>query len=312
MAWSRILYRLYYFIIGATLISLAYNDFKSAGSLFFYFMTMLFFAVVPVLKAEEFMLFTVVQLGVVLAFLLKYPKEPMFILQIVILNVVAELLTIWKYYSIYSNLDMELQLKSETVVSEMDPLTGLINRRGLERKTDIIWPLCIKEKVSLAVVMMDIDFFKYYNDSFGHPMGDKCLQCVADAIKKTARRNTDMIARIGGEEFVVVLKDMDRSEVVMLAKNIQRCIADMGIEQSYKKVSNNLTISIGIAFRDQEASDSFEKLYKKADTALYLAKTNGRNCIAFGHNIIAKGRRKKADEYDINYTEYSAKVVGER
>ena len=197
---------------------------------------------------------------------------------------------------------------------ERDDLTNLFNRKLSYRLIDRYIKESIKKNEEFTIILGDIDFFKRINDTYGHYYGDRVLNEIGKIfLSNTSHYNKqDIIGRIGGEEFVVVLKDMDRSEVVMLAKNIQRCIADMGIEQSYKKVSNNLTISIGIAFRDQEASDSFEKLYKKADTALYLAKTNGRNCIAFGHNIIAKGRRKKADEYDINYNEYSAKVVGER
>ena len=124
--------------------------------------------------------------------------------------------------------------------------------------------------------MIDIDYFKLYNDSYGHQCGDDCLIRVAKAIAQVPQRPTDLVARYGGEEFVVILSNTDIEGALKVANAIQQAIADLAIpHQTY--INNHLTLSIGVASMIPTLDQSLEILISYADKALYAAKAQGRN-----------------------------------
>ena len=178
-----------------------------------------------------------------------------------------------------------IKLVERTITSEQDPLTGLYNRRGLERKADAIWPYCVRTATLLGVVEIDIDYFKKYNDKFGHPAGDACIKAISGAIKKVAKRSTDITARTGGEEFIVFVQGMSEKEMIDFALNIRREISELQISHAYAGISKYVTVSMGVGIMNPADGGEFDELYEIADRALYLAKENGRNCVACGDRL---------------------------
>lgn len=191
-----------------------------------------------------------------------------------------------------SAFELKQKMMSMSKDAEEDPLTGLLNRRGLDRHLNTIWPYCIRNKNMVALIIIDIDNFKKYNDTFGHPEGDKCLKQVAGAIQRSARRNTDVSARIGGEEFLVFVHGTNEMEPVKLAEKIRVNVEKMCIPQSPALASPYVTISLGVAATIPEDETGFTYLYNEADKALYYAKKNGRNAIVYGSHIYGRKVQK--------------------
>ncbi len=125
--------------------------------------------------------------------------------------------------------------------------------------------------------MCDIDFFKFYNDSYGHQEGDDCLIKVAEAIQNSVFRSSDLAARYGGEEFAVILPQTDAKGALMVAQNLNKCIENLRLEHKSSKIADYVTLSVGASSIIPNKDISFEDLLQKADEALYDAKDTGRN-----------------------------------
>ncbi|TJY59409.1 sensor domain-containing diguanylate cyclase [Sinimarinibacterium sp. CAU 1509] len=162
-------------------------------------------------------------------------------------------------------------------LSETDPLTGVPNRRGLDEVLALEWRRCRRHGEALTLMMIDIDQFKAYNDAYGHIQGDSCLRQVADALQATAQRAGEFVARVGGEEFVMVLPGMNHDGAVAQAERMRADIEALAIPNSGSTVSAVVTISLGVATRVPESTLTLEALMEAADSALYRAKRLGRN-----------------------------------
>lgn len=183
-----------------------------------------------------------------------------------------------------------IRLRAKSISADMDPLTGLANRRGLDRKAAVLWPYCARTQTNVGLIEIDIDFFKKYNDKFGHPAGDKCLKEVAHAIKNTAKRSVDITARTGGEEFIIFVQNMTETELVEFAMKVRKSVADLKIAHAYAGVSEYVTVSMGIAYGIPGEDYAFDDMYEEADRALYKAKNSGRNCIVCGNRVYGRMR----------------------
>lgn len=162
----------------------------------------------------------------------------------------------------------------------MDPLTGLLNRRG----GDALFEEEMegrKGSIPIGVIMLDIDFFKKYNDMLGHDVGDECLAEVAEILQKEMKNRTKILIRQGGEEFVVILFDTDARETQEYADRIRKVIYLKGIEMPYKEIADVVTVSVGASVEQVEETISYESFLKNADMALYEAKEGGRNRTVF-------------------------------
>lgn len=175
----------------------------------------------------------------------------------------------------------EKKLRREMQESEHDPLTGLVNRRGLERRVNTTWQASINRQETVAAFVMDIDLFKSYNDRFGHVQGDACIKRVAHSIAQTVRGN-GIAARIGGEEFLVFVRGKSVEEMYDLADQIRADVESMGISRGGTN-AGVITISIGIDIRYAASDVTLQGLYGRADQALYQAKQDGRNCVRSTH-----------------------------
>lgn len=183
-----------------------------------------------------------------------------------------------------------VRLRAKSISADMDPLTALANRRGLDRKAAVLWPYCARTQTNVGLIEIDIDFFKKYNDRFGHPAGDKCLKEVAHAIKNAAKRNVDITARTGGEEFIIFVQNMTEAELVEFAMKVRKSVADLKIAHAYAGVSEYVTVSMGIAYGVPGEDYAFDDMYEEADRALYKAKNSGRNCIVCGNRVYGRMR----------------------
>ncbi|MFA5939253.1 MAG: diguanylate cyclase [Sinimarinibacterium sp.] len=167
-------------------------------------------------------------------------------------------------------------------LSETDPLTGLPNRRGLDEVLTLEWRRCRRLFEPIALLMIDIDQFKAYNDAHGHLKGDQCLQQVSGVLQSTASRAGEFVARYGGEEFVMVLPGTNRDAAALQAERVRAAVEGAAIAHGHSAVSPYVTISIGVATRSSNSTISLEGLREAADSALYEAKHLGRNrvCVA--------------------------------
>ena len=170
-----------------------------------------------------------------------------------------------------------------------DPLTGVANRRAFEKALDAEWRRAARRRIPLSLALIDIDYFKNYNDFYGHPAGDQCLKAVATALDNYTRRAGEMTARYGGEEFAVLLPHMEAGEARRLSERICDAVAALNIPHAKSGVGS-VTVSVGVATMSNEIADAISahgvagplgiaatKLIEAADKALYAAKAMGRN-----------------------------------
>jgi diguanylate cyclase (GGDEF)-like protein len=164
-------------------------------------------------------------------------------------------------------------------LSAMDGLTGIPNRRRLDEYLDQEWLRGLRSQSPLSVCMMDVDFFKRFNDLYGHAAGDNCLRRVALALASVIRRPADFVARYGGEEFIYVLPDTDSDGAVDLAEKFRDSVAALGIPHADSTTATYVTISGGLATAVPTEDSSPAQLLEAADRLLYWAKRAGRNQI---------------------------------
>ncbi len=171
-------------------------------------------------------------------------------------------------------------------LSKTDPLTGIPNRREFDLFEARAWRLGMRDKTPVAVILLDIDFFKIYNDSLGHQAGDDCLRDVAQVLVTCANRPLDLVARYGGEEFVAVLGGSGIHDALVVAERMRCAVQDLKIDHPGSSHSV-VTVSVGIASMTPQDGQGSDSVIKAADEALYYAKAAGRNCVVF----------KRDDEY---------------
>lgn len=187
-------------------------------------------------------------------------------------------------YSKLKELNLALKHKNDTLkeLARYDGLTHIPNRRFFDEVFEKKYKEVTREGKSLAVLMIDVDYFKLYNDHYGHAKGDECLIQIAQTLQKSLKRPTDIVARYGGEEFVVLLKNIDKDGMLQVAHSLIDAISDLKIVHEFSSAAANVTISIGIAYKASDDTISKDELLKKSDDALYYAKEHGRDQIHLG------------------------------
>lgn len=171
-------------------------------------------------------------------------------------------------------LDLQKELEE---LSFKDGLTGVPNRRMLDKVFEEEWMTARRHQQPLSLLVMDIDFFKQYNDCYGHIQGDDCLKQVAKALSSAATRSRDFFARFGGEEFVMLLPETDASAAIKIAERCQQLMMKLQISHQESEVSQLLTISIGLGTIVPSPKDEIVDFVEQVDQALYRAKECGRN-----------------------------------
>ncbi|VBB08864.1 nucleotide cyclase [Lucifera butyrica] len=162
-------------------------------------------------------------------------------------------------------------------LSLVDGLTGLANRRYFDEVLDKEWRRALRNGDNLSIILLDVDFFKKYNDHYGHLAGDDCLRQVGNVLKDSVKRAGDLAARYGGEEFAVILPSTPWEGAFIIAEKMRRNIESLQIAHQVSEVSSYVTISVGVASLKPEMDMIPDILIRNADDALYQAKRNGRN-----------------------------------
>ncbi|WP_231997062.1 diguanylate cyclase [Pseudomonas arsenicoxydans] len=175
-----------------------------------------------------------------------------------------------------THLTLKLQSDLLRSMALIDGLTGVANHRKFNEDILADWRQCFREQKPLSLILVDVDYFKRYNDRYGHQAGDDCLKSVAQTLSETVRRPYDLVARYGGEEFACVLPNTVLSGAVEIAERMQESVRTLGIEHSASDVDRVLTISLGVATLTPTGELGFEALIEAADKQLYEAKNAGR------------------------------------
>lgn len=167
-------------------------------------------------------------------------------------------------------------------IALIDGLTGIANRRQFDEFMQVHWLQASREKSAISLIMIDVDYFKRYNDHYGHPGGDECLRRIAHAIKSSLQRPYDLVARYGGEEFACILPKTDHDGASFIAEQIQASIKVLAMPHAQSSVSPHVTVSMGVVTTSSGSSiDSPNDLIAAADKQLYLAKEAGRAKASF-------------------------------
>lgn len=194
-----------------------------------------------------------------------------------VVRIIGTLMDISKYKQV----EVALQKANDELqrLAALDDLTQIANRRRFDDRLAQEWRRAQRDATSLAVIICDIDYFKKYNDAYGHLRGDDALYSVAQSIQTTLKRPMDLVARYGGEEFAVILPATDAQGAERVADQIKTAVDRLGIFHKSSQISSHITLSFGIAAVVPTADDSSKRLIEAADQALYRAKAKGRNRI---------------------------------
>ncbi|MBF0317312.1 MAG: diguanylate cyclase [Nitrospirae bacterium] len=178
---------------------------------------------------------------------------------------------------------VELKRKRDLLESmaKEDALTGIANRRRFDEFLEFTWNSATRRKTKLSMILIDIDFFKRYNDNYGHRAGDNCLREISLSLKIAMPRSLDLIARYGGEELACILPDTDGPGAIKVAKRLWEVVCAMDIPHDYSEVAGHVTVSMGVTTMTPSLKCMPSSLIEAADTALYMAKKAGRNRVEF-------------------------------
>ncbi len=178
---------------------------------------------------------------------------------------------------IHTHIDLWQKTRQLRDLAENDGLTMIANRRRFDTFLELEWRRCMRTDNPLSLILIDIDYFKAYNDSYGHQRGDECLKQVAEAIRQTAKRPGDLAARYGGEEFILVLGNTDAKSAIKLAEATRLRIEQLGIPHVTSMVNDTITVSMGVATVIPDKDMAPAGLIEIADGLLYESKHAGRN-----------------------------------
>ncbi len=193
------------------------------------------------------------------------------------INMLMEKINLKKQFLESSNRELEF-------LSNTDALTQIPNRRHLDIYLEEKWKQAFRECVPVSICICDVDFFKLYNDNYGHRNGDMVLREVASSLKNNLHLSTDFVARYGGEEFAIILYNTDTESSCRVANNLLNSVENMRIPHSKSECSSFLTISIGISTMTPASSDNLSSFVESADRSLYTAKKSGRNRFVHSNN----------------------------
>ncbi|MGK7938738.1 MAG: diguanylate cyclase [Crocosphaera sp.] len=230
-------------------------------------------------KSYSFLVFWIAFLGIIIALFIG----------ILIFTLTKTLLKLNQEVIERKQIENELKKTNEELrkLVNLDGLTKIANRYYFDTYLNKEWKRLSREKETLSLILCDVDYFKKYNDCYGHLQGDECLKKVAKALEKSAQRPADLAARFGGEEFVIILPNTDLQGAIKVATKIQENINNLQVEHQQSDVNQYVTLSMGIAHTICSPSHSPQDLITAADQELYKCKKDGRNCYNY-INLVAE------------------------
>lgn len=182
----------------------------------------------------------------------------------------------------YRNIVEKLKTRNQQLqqLANYDGLTGLANRRYFDNYLQQQWERLSRQQAPISLIISDVDYFKNYNDTYGHQLGDECLKRIANIFKAAIKRSTDLVARYGGEEFIVFLPNTNLEAAIYLAQQIRLEVESLDILHINSDVSHRVTVSLGVAALIPQLNNSPQTLFAAADKMLYKAKSAGRNTVS--------------------------------
>ncbi len=274
-------YRMYYITTFVFFMPVCVADFNINSSIMLYVAAMALTIFIPVLQRNEMHMYTLIMAvaTVVYCICISLGGFGRNTVEAAAAGVCAMLAGRYaqERFRGYERASSESRVKN--ILSTEDSLTGLTNKSGLINTATVMWQFCARSRSIVGAIFIDVDYFKDYNDTFGHDEGDECLKKIAQAIADCARSDTDTVARVGGEAFFVLVQGVEKENLIALALKIRSSIAQLKLEREYTGTSNYITVSIGAAYGYPSDGTSFKNLYDSAADAMYIAKENGRNCI---------------------------------
>lgn len=217
---------------------------------------------------------------------ISFSKFP--VLLFLFMQTIRKMLTKGQYHVVKNEM-LKRQLQR---ISIIDDLTQIQNRKGFRLALSSSLASAQRFKLGFTLLILDVDYFKQYNDSLGHPAGDQCLIKIAEIFTKCFKRETDIVTRLGGEEFAILVPDVDWYTADKICQRIHQAIANAAIIHPDSSIDNKITISIGAA--TYKVGDDETSIYARADKAVYQAKSQGRNCSVIlaneSHQNMAKSK----------------------
>lgn len=268
-------------IMAVFCLCMTYMNLKVRISMDNYLLFCLYIAACPLLTLRESLM--AVNLTAAAAFVLFFRQQapPMIYSHMALFCAASVFLSQSRYYCTIDSILQLYQINEENVClldqADHDPLTHLLNRCGFSRKLSELLPLTVRLNIPVAVIMVDIDFFKLFNDTYGHCEGDLCLQKVAAALAGSVHRDTDFVCRCGGEEFQILLYGILHEDAVRAADRLRRKVEELNIPAIDQSVSRHMTISLGLASGILSQIEDFDSMIRMADQQLYRSKETGKN-----------------------------------
>jgi len=288
MTFLIVIYHSFWWIFSTGVLFFAILDLMERAVLFNFVLLLIVLALVPITRMREIVSISLYAILVVTIAIVRLDLSANLIQQAILMGMAAVIFSQNFYCTFFSTFisqkRLELSNQKLSQLAETDALTNLLNRRGADKRITRLLKENIQSENGVVLMMLDIDLFKLYNDTFGHEQGDLCLRDVSHYLRENLKSITNIIARYGGEEFLIMLRGMPQEEILTLAQKIRCGIEDIGIA-ACSSVADTVTVSLGIAALSSGESKSFKELFAEADIALYQAKTNGRNCISFQNQI---------------------------
>lgn len=262
-----------------TYISYAYL--KDTGSVLVYVLTVFFGACCLLYSRFEYVVCVGIECVFPLVLYLEETLQPQQTAVMVLVHLLAGVVAFEVYRGQKQAEEYRRKYVQEVKAAERDPLTKVNNRRGMMRRVMSVWPALEQVNRTVAVMVIDIDHFKKYNDKFGHPAGDACLCRVADTITRTVKGVPALVSRIGGEEFLVFVHGLSEEGAYALGEQIRANVEGLGMPHSEEAKYRVVTVSVGVVADRCSKEISFGGLYRRADKELYRAKYSGRNRVGF-------------------------------
>ena len=275
--YYKYLYRGYLILCSGFMILLCNSFFDREGSLFYFFLCMIFFAIVPVFEKTELIIAEIVSVFFMGSLIVANIETTSVISQVLVFNFVRIAVTLWKYSIVFDTLELKEKLSRERDISEKDVITGFDNLHGLDRRMDIVWNVCCKNKLSCGAIVIDIEKAVKLYDYYGFTSKNDCLVKISNQIKAMLRKKTDIFARISTYKLVVIIQDTEREEMLLVGKKIR---SGLGLDEG---------VTIGISLLNDTNKHSYKNMLSVADKSLSVARKAENGAIAYGTKIVSTG-----------------------
>ncbi|MCR5686358.1 MAG: GGDEF domain-containing protein [Lachnospiraceae bacterium] len=282
---SNIVYRSFWLMFEVTSFIIIFANATDGAGLNLYAVMLAAVMLVPFMSAKDQIYVMSLQALFAVFMLIKFGAGGSAILNVILLNGLLYGLSRLIYGLYCDNFMMKETLLEKSENEFNDDLTGLLNHRGLERRTFDLTRECMREKRRLSLLMIDFDDLQSYNDTYGTERADACIRRISDIIKQVSLRNTDLICRLYGGRFLVCLEGGDDMEAVRLAEKIRTCIEDKRIPQGRHADNKFVTVSIGAASCLPRHEKDYAETYDEAEEAMRAAKEEGKNLTVYEEQV---------------------------